>query len=221
MKKLFEDELKATADVMVAMPWENRAFYRSYLTQTYHFVVHSTRLLAYAGGCVRPGEDSLHRRLCAHIGEEKGHDRLALRDLKQMGFDGDLEAEMAQTRNLYETQYYKILHQHPSALFGYILALEGVASRVCPLFMERVYKAHGIEASLFLKLHVEEDPGHVEEAFHEIAKMDPQSHALIMQNLAQSFANYRSFLTAIAEKTARSSRSAEPIFQNEMFQEGI
>lgn len=182
---------------MTRLPWENKRFYASFLAQTYYFVRHSTRLLALASAY--SFDDSLHRRYAAHIAEEKGHDRLALNDLNRLGVN--LEPELPQTRNLYETQYYKIERENASSLMGYILALEGVASMICPKIMTRITQAHGAECAKFLKLHIEEDPDHVEKAFAEIEALKEQELAQVVHNLIQSCSNYASMLTAIQNKT--------------------
>lgn len=193
MKQMFNNEIAGLTSVMEGMPWDDRNFYAHYLAQTFYFVQHSTRLLALAGGNTALSEDSLHRRFSSHIAEEKGHDRIALNDLKKLGIHR-LPAEAVATMNLYETQYYKIERQHPAALFGYILALEGVASLICPRFIEKIYQAHGIEAARFLKLHVEEDPDHVDKALEVIAGLPADQQDPIRVNLRQSLWNYRLFL---------------------------
>lgn len=196
MKSIFRTEIENLKTQMTNLPWEDENFYISFLTQTYYFVQHSTRLLALASGNTKLTEDSLHRRFSSHISEEKGHEKIALGDLKRLNVT-DLEIEKTSTKNLYEVQYYKTERLHPSTLFGYILALEGVASLVCPLFIERIYKKYGIEASKFLKLHVEEDPDHVDKAFEVIETLPIEQQELITSNLVQSFKNYSHFLCAI------------------------
>lgn len=196
MKTLFDQEIMDLKQYMISLPWENPHFYEIFLSQTYYFVQHSTRLLALASACTPLNENSLHRRFAAHISEEKGHDQLALNDLKKLSGETGPTPELAETKNLYEVQYYKIQKLHSAALFGYILALEGVASLICPHFVQRVYQAHGIDSARFLKLHIEEDPDHVDKAFDEMKSLKPQVSEFAAQNLLQSFRNYRSVLEA-------------------------
>lgn len=204
MRDIFKAEIETVREVMLRLPWEDAHFYASYLTQTYYFVRHSTRLLAMASAYAKFDQDALHRRFGSHIAEEKGHDLIALADLKKLGFL-ELEEELPATRNLYEGQYYKIQKLDSAALLGYILALEGVASSVCPLFIERIYQAYGKQCALFLKLHVEEDPDHVDKAFEQVEALPATLRQLVEENLVQSFRNYVSFLKnieshALAEK---------------------
>lgn len=213
MKAAFNKEIETTKNMMTHLPWEDRAFYASYLAQTYYFVRHSTRLLAMASGHARQDQADLHRRFGSHIGEEKGHDLLALNDLKQLGYT-EVESELAETRNLYEGQYYKVEKLDSAALLGYILALEGVASMICPDFIGRIYEAHGEKCAKFLKLHVEEDPDHVEKAFEQIEKLPKNLQEMVETNLIQSFKNYRYFLQGI-EEAAQEKRKTAPIARTE------
>ena len=192
-------EMDRLTEEMIRLPWENKRFYASFLAQTYYFVRHSTRLLALASAYAT--DDSLHRRFAAHIAEEKGHDRLALNDLTRLNVP--LEEELAQTRNLYETQYYKIERENSSALMGYILALEGVASLICPKIMGRITQAHGADCAKFLKLHVEEDPDHVDKAFAEIEALGSDQLKMVTKNLIQSCNNYSSMLAAVNVQTQK------------------
>lgn len=196
MRTLFNNEIAGLKQYMLSLPWEDSDFYQVFLSQTYYFVQHSTRLLALASACTPMNENSLHRRFAAHISEEKGHDQLALNDLKKLSGGTGLSRELVETKNLYEIQYYKIQKLHSAALFGYILALEGIASLICPHFVDRVYQAHGVEAARFLKLHIEEDPDHVDKAFAELKDLQPMVFEFTAQNLVQSFRNYKSVLEA-------------------------
>ncbi|MBY0554036.1 iron-containing redox enzyme family protein [bacterium] len=216
MKQVFESEIKKISTLMTGLPWEDKNFYATYLTQTYYFVCHSTRLLALASGNTKLTENALHRRFSDHIAEEKGHEKIALNDLKKMGIT-NLQPESGVTRNLYETQYYKIERIHPASLFGYILSLEGVASLIIPNFIQRIYSAHGVENSLFLKLHVEEDPGHVEKALDVIAQLPADQQEIILENLIQSSRNYSMFLQeclAIHKNSSANANSSAEMFVN-------
>jgi hypothetical protein len=57
--------------------------------------------------------------------------------------------------------YYLILHVHPVALMGYMMALEG--NKIPLEFVESIEREHGATAARTLRLHAEEDPGHYEE----------------------------------------------------------
>src|SRR4030095_9279247 len=64
-----------------------RQHYAKLLIEIYHYVKHSTRLLALAAGHTSPLRGDLFRRFVAHIGEESGHEMWALADLAALGVD--------------------------------------------------------------------------------------------------------------------------------------
>lgn len=206
---LFNSEMEKLKFEMIEMPWENKNFYHIFLSQTYYFVQHSTRLLALASAHCNLEENSLHRRYAAHIGEEKAHEQIALSDLNRLSTQ-PLYPVLPETRNLFEVQYYKILHLHPSALLGYILALEGIASHICPAFIQKVYDAHSVSCSHFLKLHVEEDPDHVEKAVQEVMKLSPEHFKYVEENMLQSIYNYSTMMKSILQKSRELAEMKEP-----------
>ena len=87
--------MKATLDSAVSamdargrsFAWTDRAAYAGWLAQTYYYVRHSTRLLAAAAARFPHGRagDTMHHRFGAHIGEEKRHELLCVRDLQALG----------------------------------------------------------------------------------------------------------------------------------------
>lgn len=205
-KTTFAHELARLSKRIYELPWENKGFYTSFLTQTYYFVRHSTRLLALASARTGWDEETLHRWFALHIGEERGHDRLALADVEQLS-KAELEKEMPETRNLYETQYYKVDHDGASTFIGYILALEGVASQIIPGILPTVSEAHGDKAARFLKLHAEEDPDHVDQGFHKVGLLSAEQIRKIQFNFVQSAKNYEDLLVAIARQALSFSAS--------------
>ena len=68
-----------------SFPWEDPLAYQLWSAQTYYFVLHSTRLFALASSRCLLTENALHFKLLNHLAEEKGHENLALQDLKAMG----------------------------------------------------------------------------------------------------------------------------------------
>src|SRR5262245_3325349 len=72
-----------------------RQHHAKLLTEIYHYVKHSTRLLALAAGHTSPLRSDLFRRFVAHIGEERGHQMWALANLEALG--GDRQQVIAST----------------------------------------------------------------------------------------------------------------------------
>jgi hypothetical protein len=57
--------------------------------------------------------------------------------------------------------YYLIRHVHPVALMGYMLAME--SRQISEEYVEAVEAAHGKNAARTLRIHAEQDPGHMDE----------------------------------------------------------
>lgn len=186
MQLELERELKKLETLVNSTEWENPLVYGNYMAQTYYYVCHSTRLLGLAASYFQQDRDQLHRRFAAHMAEEKGHEKLALSDIKHIKLELSQFPELSLTRAFYESQYYKIQYQNPTAFFGYILFLEAMAVRLGPIVYNRASAAHGKQAANFFRIHVEEDPHHVDQAIEQIMKLSEPELALIKMNMEQS-----------------------------------
>ena len=125
----YESSVAIMSEGIRNYPWENKRAYAEFLAQTYYYICHSTRLLAASAARFSQEDQGMHKRFLLHTDEENSHELLALRDLQKLGFSIKDFPEMAQTRILYEVQYYKVEHCDPAALMGYILALETLAGK--------------------------------------------------------------------------------------------
>jgi len=191
-----------------ACPWEHAEAYAEYLAQTYYYVCHSTRLLGLAAGRCRIDRDPLHIRFSRHISEERSHERLALSDLRGLGMQLENFPERSITKAFYESQYYKIEHVDPTALFGYILLLEGVAVDVVPEFHQRVVLAHGKNCGNFLRVHMEEDVDHLAKAFAQIEGLPAVQKDNIRTNMAQSADIYIQIIAQAARRGMEAAKAA-------------
>lgn len=180
-----------------AFPWHDKECYADYLAQTYYYVNHSERLLALAAALMTEEDRKMQRRFFAHLGEENAHDLMVKKDLENLGFKLEDFPERPETKIFWETQYYKVEHVDPSSLMGYILLLEDVAADVCLWMYKEVEKYHGKKCGTFLRVHGEEDPGHVQDAIKVIDALNPVRRETVYQNLYQSEVAYRSMITAI------------------------
>ncbi len=202
MKAKLEASVSQMEAACAVFPWSDRAAYTGWLAQTYYYVRHSTRLLASAAARfphTRAG-DTLHVRFGAHIGEEKRHELLCLRDIQALG--GSLEAwpEHPTTRMFYEPQYYKVEHQAPSVLLGYILPLEVIAPRSGARTIEHLSAAFGKKSVNFLQVHSQEDVEHVEKALALLDALSERERELIQENMQQTALAYVAMLGAISEQ---------------------
>jgi pyrroloquinoline quinone (PQQ) biosynthesis protein C len=203
--------MKATLDAAVAamddagrrFPWTDRTAYAGWLAQTYYYVRHSTRLLAAAAARFPHGRagDTLHHRFGAHMGEEKRHELLCVRDIQALGLTLDALPEHETTRMFYEPQYYKVEHQAPSVLLGYILPLEVLAPLSGARVIEQLTAEFGPKCANFLKVHAHEDVAHVERALGLVETLPGDERDRIEQNMRQTAFAYAGMLDAIVQRS--------------------
>jgi thiaminase len=199
MKTVLDDCLKTLDRTLERFPWSVPRAYADWLAQTYYYVRHSTRLLAASAARFAQDEagSALHHRFTAHMAEEKKHELLALHDLKGIGFSIDGFPEHPITRMFYESQYFKIEHQDPLSLFGYILPLEAMSVSKGPWVRERVVESHGPGCVAFLRVHVEDDVDHLDKAFRTLETASAERRQLIELNMRQTTFGYVALLSEI------------------------
>lgn len=175
-------------------PWEDRICYSAWLAQTYYFARHTTRLLALAGAHTSFAAPEYHTRFLQHCAEERGHEKILLNDLKALGSAISEWPERPGTCALYQSQYYYVEHASPMAFFGYILGLEALAAHFGAEITQRLESAYGPKASCFMRVHSEEDVGHVAEALAKIYQLPEDLQPVIIQNLRQTLKHYDELL---------------------------
>jgi hypothetical protein len=175
-----------------AFAWHDRVAYGDWLSQTYWYVRHSTRLFAASAARLEHDDigNALHVRFAAHMAERKRLELLAMHDLRELELTLGAYVERSATRAFYECQYYKIEHVNPIALFGYILTLEAMSAAHGTWVYEQASTAHGSAAATFLKLSASDDEDHLRQAIAMIERIDSRGRADIEQNLRQSTFSY-------------------------------
>jgi hypothetical protein len=196
------DALHSAVNGMVAdverLDFSNQATYALWLSQAYHFVRHSTPLLALS--CGRSVSNrSYHLRCIGHLAEEKGHDRLLLNDLKQLGYSIHDCPEFASTSAFYQSQYFWIEHVNPVSFLGYIYVLEALAVLQGKVKISQV-QAFGADS--FLKIHADEDSAHLEQAAKLISTLAESDQLQIIKNAQQASALYQLIVRDIAASAA-------------------
>jgi hypothetical protein len=212
MKTVLDHSMLEVGAASRAFPWSDRAAYADWIAQTYHYVKHSTRLLAAAAARFPTDEagDALHHRFAKHMAEEKKHELLCLHDLKALDFPLGAFSELPATRMFYASQYFEVEHTDPMALFGYILVLEVTSVREGGWVKDRIVEAHGEKAAAFVRLHSEEDVGHVEKALRALEVATATQRDRIGANMRQTARGYRAILEDSAKRSAIPSRSTGP-----------
>ena len=201
LEKVLSQSVEKMVSSMEAFPWEDRKAYADLMAQTFWYSRHTTRILTFAGITYGFEDDDHHYRFLKHASEEKKHEQLALRDIKELGFSIEDFEESFNTMALYQTQYYWIDREGPSSIYGYILALEDYAVKACSKMADMCSDFHGSKTSHFWKEHYEADPAHVESALKFVRKLSPETLELVSKNLKQTAHNYSSIYDEITEKT--------------------
>ena|SRR5688572_12980780 len=196
MMREFVEAHRHEMDALRSYPFEEPRAYAQFLAQTRHYVVHTTRLLGATAARIGQEREALHVRFMQHAAEERSHHRLAEHDLRKLGRHIEQMPELPITQALYQTQYYRVEHQAPTSIFGYIFALEGLAVVHGGWIYDTVAKAHGKEAATFVKLHANEDEDHLEKAFAVVSEFGPAEVDLIRENYLATCALYRLMLQA-------------------------
>lgn len=193
MSLIFKQKLEQVADIMNEVNFTDKTIYAYWLAQTYYFVRHSTPMLALSAG-LSIDNRPYHLRCIDHLGEEKGHDKMILNDLKQFGFKIEDFPEFSSTQAFYQIQYYWIEHKSPTSFLGYITFLEGLSIYVGKAILNKVCDFKGLS---FLKLHAEEDVGHLDKAFAMIESLPKNEQDLIFNNFKLSAHLYLGMLSEV------------------------
>lgn len=195
----------------------NPKVYGNFLAQTYYYVSHSTRMLAFGAGLMKRTEENHFRRFIKHISEESSHEVLAERDLQDLGMNPSDFYHLPETRALWEPQYYKMLHEGPLSLMGYIIALEYFSCTHLPAVYKRIQEVHGSKAGRFIKLHAEEDPDHILKAIELTSQLSPELQETILVNIVQTAKTYSLMVeTCIDSATIDASRPFMEFKQREL-----
>lgn len=179
--------------------FHDKDIYGEWLAQTYFFVRHSTSLLGQSMAHLK--DDHLRHHFELHIGEEKKHDLLVLKDIERLGKKIMDFEESHLTEAFYQSQFYRINFVEGTALLGYVLFLEGLAVTWGKSLYEELKTIHP-NSCLFLKVHAEEDPEHVKSAIETISKLSSDEREHIYKNLLYSHDIYHSMVEKIMSKTS-------------------
>jgi hypothetical protein len=202
--ELAKPYLEIVAGAVDGADWRDRATYGNWLAQTYYFVCHSTRLLTAAAARFRVDRDDLHYQLAGHVMEEKHHERLATGDMKAMGYSIDDFPELTSTKNLYRTPYYLIDREHPIAFYGYVYLLEMLSTFRGGKIMREAAEAFGEKSVKFLRLHVNEDEGHIRTYSDFIDALPEEEFRQVLEGVATTAHNYAQMVRDVRAASAAS-----------------
>ncbi len=202
-QKKLEQHLQDSISSFLSYDWSDQDFYSHWLAQTYYYVCHSTRIIALAASRFYLDRNALHLRFLEHISEESNHEKLAVNDLKSMDLRIEDLPELVTTKSFYQSQYYQIERCSPTALLGWIIALEGIAALGGERFQATLDKHYKPRATSFVRVHAEEDEGHLTDALNLVQNLPEHDQKLIYDNFLQSSAQYSLMLRECHEKAQK------------------
>lgn len=174
--------------------------YGNWLSQTYYYVCHSTRLLAHAAARFTVAHyDKEHIQMIEHAKAERMHERIAIHDLNQIGHKIEDFPELAQTKSLYLSIYSLIDRENPMSMFGYILILETLSLAKGLDIYKAALENFGPKASTYLKLHTEDDVEHLKSYEKILKEANAKDRQDIKDAIEITAHNYRGMLSGIQE----------------------
>lgn len=202
LKTQFDREIDLLCERFARFQFEDSYTYGLWLAQTCYLVKHTTRLLGLVAGHFGTEQESLHALALDGLREERGHDRLAENDLKQLGYNLSDFPELAQASAIYQSQYYRVQFTPPVSLFGYALMLEGLSAKIGQSLTQKLANAHGPRAASFMRVHGVHDCDHYVEGLEALKGISEQEAAGIVANLLQSRVLYSTMMDAVEAAAA-------------------
>jgi hypothetical protein len=207
LKTEFDSEMKLLLQAIDAFPWENETAYCHWLAQAYYMVKHTTRFASFAASRIDFKDERLHKSLLQHLREEVGHEMLALKDLKSMGWTLNETPEMMETKFMIQNQYYWIA-KSPYTHYGFIWVLEALAVLRGKELVKRMSKHHPENCFSFIDVHAEEDVDHSDAIVAQISEFKTEDLIMLRENMLQTFYLYAEMLSHIAAKSKKHQKAA-------------
>jgi thiaminase len=195
LRNTLEAKLEGVDERMRNFLWGDPERYAAWLSQTYYYVSQSTRLFCMSGSRLTFQDNQFHLLGIDHMKEEKAHELLVLKDLRELGYDIGAYKELPVTEALYKTVSHSILNQDPLAIYGYILCLEGISMRsakYCALAVRRSYSNKKVD--LFLDIHSNEDCKQVEKTLDLLSDLPSHRLEIIERMMNTCFYFYEEIL---------------------------
>jgi hypothetical protein len=206
-----DEAIENVSQVIAKCPWDSREFYSQWLAQTYFYVCHTTRNLALACAKMPMSQTDMHNSFIHHITEEKGHEKLAYMDLKNLGFKMDQFEEFAETSALYQSMHYLIAEVSPMSILGYALVLEGFAANRAQPVYDKLVENYGAKCATFLKVHIIVDAEHSQESNSVIEQCNEKERDAILKSIKLCEQQYISFYRKLNENLSQKNAYSDAV----------
>lgn len=144
-----------------------KVLYAIYMIETFHYTKHNARNQALVGVRSQNVSDRYIAYCFHHANEETGHENMALRDIRSLGFDVSLISQMRPlpaTETLTAYLYWISVQGNPVQRLGYSFWAENVYSYIDPV-LRALQETLGLQDSnlKFFIAHASIDQAHAEE----------------------------------------------------------
>lgn len=203
LTEVYQKEQAALTATIKNFPWKNRNAYAAWLANSYEYALNSTRILALAGGLMPLHLTRFSNRFITHAAEEKGHEKLLENDLKALNFSLSDVPVTDEMKLFHQSLYYWLSSMGtPLGIFGFVLALEGIAVLNGEYIHKETHAQYGDKGTKFVKVHSVEDPDHLEKAFSAVKSLSPQEITVVANSMIQYCRQYNKVLIAIQNNNA-------------------
>lgn len=163
----------------------SRELYRDFMLQVWHYSRHNSRNQAVAAFVEAP--EGLLKFVYRHAGEELGHEKMVVHDLKSIDLfeEADLaSAPLPATEAFIGYLYYVSLRYGPIARLGYSFWAEGVYDHIAAPF-RKISTDLGLTSKnvTFFGSHAEADAEHIKQVEDSIVRFatTPQDQELVIR----------------------------------------
>jgi len=196
-KETIISSIKNMQNVLESLDWQDPACYALWLSQTYFYVRHATRVLSKAAWRCGFEDEDLHKKMLNGINEEKNHEVMCTNDLDNIGYSLDDFSELTTTSAYYQTLYSMIDTHGPYALLGYFVSLEGLGAIGFNNVFDNLLKQYGKEGVQFVEVHAHLDEGHFAQGLDHILSLPKEKRDLVEEVTVISSHHYINFLKGI------------------------
>lgn len=160
--------------------------YIRYLIETYHMVKHTVHMLALGVAGAGPDRTDLRDWFIEQLDEERNHDLLLLKDLKNLGVPEEVVKKTRPgrgARGLITQNYYMTTYGNPVGILGVASLTEGLGATAATQMAECLNSLYRIprNATTFLRSHGGFDVKHIEDvrrAINEIMRPDELEYVI-------------------------------------------
>lgn len=196
-KEIIVTSIQKMQSELESLDWQDPACYALWLSQTYFYVRHATRVLSKAAWRCGFEDEDLHKKMLNGINEEKNHEVMCTSDLEHVGYGLEDFSELTTTSAYYQTLYSMIDTHGPFALLGYFVSLEGLGAIGFHNVFANLARKYGKEGVQFVEVHAHLDEGHFAQGLEHILSLPKEKRDLVEEVTVIASQHYINFLKGI------------------------